>query len=193
MARPNRSDERREALLPLIADAFVAQGYRRTTTAELAKCCGVQETQLYRLWPDKRAMFLAAIGLVFERTAAAWRDAASDPNLGETPAQRILAHEASHRGERNWYRITFAGLSEADDPDIRKALSKMYKQFHQLIAEQIARQHEAEGTASAMDAQTTAWAVIGVGTITDITKLLHLLPAKDRGQLVDQATTQLLG
>ena len=61
MPRPNRTAERRRELIPVIARAFTELGYRRSTTAELARRCEVQENILYRLWPDKRAMFIAAI------------------------------------------------------------------------------------------------------------------------------------
>ena len=39
MARPNRSDERREELVPAVAATFAEYGYRRTTTAMLAERC----------------------------------------------------------------------------------------------------------------------------------------------------------
>ena len=57
MARPNLSDARRRELIGTVATTFAELGYRRTTTANLAERCGVQEAILYRLWPDKRAMF----------------------------------------------------------------------------------------------------------------------------------------
>ena len=61
MPRPDQSAEKRNELLPIIAETFTRLGFRRTTTAELAKRCKVRENILYRLWPDKKAMFIAAI------------------------------------------------------------------------------------------------------------------------------------
>ena len=48
--------ERRAEFIPILANAFAELGYRRATTAELARRCDVQENILYRLWPDKRSM-----------------------------------------------------------------------------------------------------------------------------------------
>ena len=73
MARINRSQERRETLLPRLARAFAELGYRRTTTAELARRCRTRETTLYRLWPDKKAMFIAAIRYVYDLFESTWR------------------------------------------------------------------------------------------------------------------------
>ena len=72
MPRRNQTNEKRRELLPIVARAFAERGYRRTTTAELAERCGVQENILYRLWPDKKAMFIAAIGYVYDLSVAIW-------------------------------------------------------------------------------------------------------------------------
>ena len=119
MPRPDRSAERRRELQPVLARAFAELGYRRATTAALAERCGVQEKALYRLWSDKRAMFLAALDQVFAESEAVWERLASERGRGQSTAERLLAHEAEHHGEHRLYRIVFAGLSETDDPGIR--------------------------------------------------------------------------
>ena len=115
MPRPNKSEERRESVLPLLAAEFARGGYRRATTATLARRCRLQETVLYRLWPDKKAMFLATIDHVFARSTAVWAELLRADARGPTPAEKILAHEAEHHGEWGLYRILFAGLSETED------------------------------------------------------------------------------
>ena len=114
MPRPDRSPERRRELAPVLARAFAELGYRRATTTELAERCGVQEKALYRLWPDKRAMFLAALDQVFAESEAEWNALARVRRRGESTASRLLAHAAQHHGEQRLYRIVFAGLSETD-------------------------------------------------------------------------------
>jgi AcrR family transcriptional regulator len=116
VARPNLSEEKRAKFLPVIAGRFAEQGYRRTTTAELAEACGVQETILYRLWPGKKRMFLAAIEYVYENSAHIWRQVVDRPSKGGSRTERLLEYESRHLGELGLYRIIFAGLSETDDP-----------------------------------------------------------------------------
>jgi len=72
MARPSRIAEKRRELLPIVARAFSELGYRRATTAELARRCGVRENILYRIWADKKAMFIEAISYVYELAAGIW-------------------------------------------------------------------------------------------------------------------------
>ena len=144
MARPNKTNEKRAELLPIVAHAFSELGYRKATTKALAARCGVQENILYRLWADKKAMFVASIDYLFDATMTRWQgmidDASADPD-GPTASERILAYDAAHRGDSGFYRITFAALSETDDADVRGALKRMYGKFTKVIEAQIASGH----------------------------------------------------
>lgn len=189
MPRQNRSHERRAELLPQVAAAFAELGYRRTTTAELAARCEVQEVALYRLWPDKRAMFLAALDHVWDASAGAWEKLLTTRDA-RSPAERLLAHEATHHGEHGLYRLIFAGLSETDDPEIRSALARLYERFHQFVERRVA---EHRGEPVGKDAAASAWALIGLGTAGSISKELGLTSPADRKRLWDTAGSQLLG
>lgn len=187
--RPNRSHERRAELLPKIARAFAELGYRRATTAELAACCDTQEVVLYRLWPDKKAMFIAVLGYVYDASTAVWEQwlAADD---GHSAAERLLAYEAAHHGEFGLYRLVFAGLSEVDDPDVRKALRRMYLHYHEFIVQRLA-EHRAGAKAGAPE--LAAWALIGMGTISSIGRELGLLSPAQRLRLWKGIGPLLLG
>jgi AcrR family transcriptional regulator len=193
MGRPNKSAERREDLLPLIAAEFAATGYRRTTTSALARRCALQETILYRLWPDKKAMFLAAIDHVFARSLEVWGDLLRADAKEPTAAERILAHEAEHHGEWGLYRILFAGLSETDDAEILERLRSTYRAFQRFVRDRIAEHREARrSNEGAPDPELAAWALLGLGTITSIGRELDLLPAPSRKRLLKDAGRLLL-
>jgi AcrR family transcriptional regulator len=193
MPRPDRSPERRRELAPVLARAFAELGYRRATTAELAGRCGVQEKALYRLWPDKRAMFLAALDQVFSESEAAWERLAREAGRGESSAERLLAHEAEHHGEHRLYRIVFAGLSETDDPLIREALAALYGRFQRLIQGQLERHRKGRRRAGELDPALAAWAIVGLGTVANIGRELELLKARERSRLLGEAGALLLG
>lgn len=188
MPRPSRKAERRAEFLPRITRVFVRRGYRRTTTAELARACKVQENVLYRLWPSKRAMFIAAIDHVFEVSANIWRELLEQSDVaGSSAARRILSYESVHHGELQNYRIIFAGLSETDDPAIRTALRRMFARFHAFLATQL--------TASncGAESESTAWALIGLGLAANVGRELGMLAHRDRQQLILSAGTSLIG
>jgi AcrR family transcriptional regulator len=194
MPRPDRSHERRTELLPVIARVFAELGYRRTTTAELARRCGVQETTLYRLWRDKKAMFLAAIGHVFEASMEIWEGQVED-GASTSAAEKVLAYEAEHHGELGFYRILFAGLNETDDPEIREALRVSYRRFQRWIEKRIEEHRQrfpVSGTV-AVEAGDAAWAAVGLGTVVNIGRELGLLTDDDRAQLLGDVGRLLLG
>ncbi len=189
MPRPSQIHEKRRELLPIVARTFAELGYRRTTTAELAARCGVQENILYRLWPDKKAMFIATIGYVYDLSVAIWGRLLVDKG---TAAKRLLEYEAGHHGEFGHYRIVFAGLSETDDPDIRAALADMYQRYQRFVREQIVAHRSQRSTTAMPDAALAAWAVIGLGTVANIGREFGLLSDRQRRRLIAEIGGLLL-
>lgn len=192
MPRPNRSAEKRETLLPILAEAFGSVGYRRATTAELAARCGVQETILYRLWPDKKAMFLASIDHVFERSLSIWESLLEAASAKTTGAERILAHEAAHHGEFGLYRVLFTGLDEVDDDEVRAHLRATYRRFQRYVRDRIVDHRERLGIRGGVDPDSAAWAILGLGTIASIAREVGLLASGARKELLRDVGRMLL-
>jgi AcrR family transcriptional regulator len=193
MPRPNLSAERRAALLSDLTATFAELGYRRTTTAELARRCGVQEPVLYRLWPDKRAMFLAALDHVAANSRAIWEHVLRRRRSQQTTAEQLLAYEAEHLGEFGLYRILFAGWSETDDPAFRKGLRAVYQSFLEFLDARVAEHRQQRPAKGHPGADLTAWALIGLGTAVNIGRELDLLTAADRRRLLAAVGMHLLG
>lgn len=186
MPRPSRLTEKRRELLPIVARAFAELGYRRATTAQLAQRCDVQENVLYRLWPDKKAMFIAAIHYVYDLSIEIWRQLLTRPENQATSAERLLDHEAGHHGEFGHYRIVFAGLSETDDVEIQAALAGMYQRFQHFVREQISAHRAARRKPGQPDAGLAAWALVGLGTVANIGRELGLFNDRQRRRLVSE-------
>ena len=89
----------------------------------------MRENILYRLWRDKKAMFLAAIDDIFQSRAERWEQILAEFGRRQA-AEAMLAYEARHQGEFGFYRVVFTALTEADDPQIREAITGMYRRFH---------------------------------------------------------------
>jgi AcrR family transcriptional regulator len=183
MPRPNQTDEQRKKLLPIVCQVFSELGYRRTTTAKLAERCGVRENILYRLWPDKKAMFLAAIGDIFQQRTNMWSQLlVDDPSPGDAVA-RLVAYEAKHQGEFGFYRVVFTALAETDDADIRSALKGMYRHFQQLVKRHVEEGRVGERQSFGLSADAAAWALIGLATVSNIVRGLELLGPRQREQM----------
>ena len=93
MPRISQIDEKRKELLPIVAQTFAELGYRRATTAELALRCEVRENILYRIWSDKKAMFIASIDYVYEQAASVWRPGKSQQLQGLGRQEQEAQHQ----------------------------------------------------------------------------------------------------
>jgi AcrR family transcriptional regulator len=151
-------------LLPGLAAAFAELGYRRATTAALAQRCQVQETTLYRIWTDKKAMFVDTIDYVGENSLRIYKEILRGAHDSSSPAKTILDYESKHIGEFRKYRIVFSALPEANDPDVRHALQRVYHRVHAFIVQVVSR----NAPSSDVDAATVSWGIIGLGTIMTI-------------------------
>jgi AcrR family transcriptional regulator len=192
VARPNLTEQRRAELLPVVAKAFAELGYRRATTAELARRCKVRENILYRLWSDKKTMFIAAIGYVYDQAAHSWQRVLREGDPGIPAPERLLKHEAQHYGESGLHRIIYAGLNETDDPDVRRALRTMYDRFHRFIHKQVGDHRGGRAKKSIPDAVVSAWAIVGLGNVANISRELGLLTDRQRQRLIADAGRLLL-
>jgi AcrR family transcriptional regulator len=193
MPRRDQSRERRLELIPAVARAFAELGYRRTTTAQLARRCKVQEPILYRLWPDKRAMFIASLDFVATNSRAIWQTVLTGRRGSRTGAEQLLAYEAEHLGEFGLYRILFAGWSETDDAAIRKALRNVYRTFVEFLDGSVVEHRKRRGGKGLPGTVWTAWALLGLGTAVNLGRELDLLPPAGRRQLMGTVGRRLLG
>ena len=172
-----QGDPRR--LLPIVAAAFAELGYRSATTAQLARRCKVRENVLYRCWPTKLDMFVASIEYVVDSSLGRWQRLPVKPR-GQ--AARLLDFEAVQHGELGRYKIVFEALSEVGEPPIKAALRRMYERFHGFIAGQL---DAAGGTG--LPAELAAWAMIALGTMSNVSRAVGLMSDTQRRQFVRQA------
>jgi AcrR family transcriptional regulator len=177
--------------MPIIARTFADLGYRRATTAQLARKCKVQENTLYRLWPDKKAMFIAAIEYVYQLATETWTKLLNNTHKNTSSAEYLLTYESKHHGEIGLYRIVFAGISEFDDREIRQAMADMYQRFQNFIKRQI-KAHRQNRNTHLPDAALAAWAIVGLGTVANIGRELGLIPPRNRRKLIAEVGQVLL-
>ncbi|TXS05666.1 TetR/AcrR family transcriptional regulator [Streptomyces sp. col6] len=95
------ADERRESVIRAAVTEFARGGYSATSTEAIAKRVGVSQPYLFRLFPNKQAMFLAAAERCLVETRQVFEEAADG----------LEGEEALHSMARAYQRLI------ADDPD----------------------------------------------------------------------------
>lgn len=81
-------DERRRLILHAAEQVFTASGYGAATMEEIARACGMAKKTLYRLFPDKMALFIALVDS-HDNPRFSW-EGMQDENLGEKGHLRRL-------------------------------------------------------------------------------------------------------
>ncbi|MFE1437833.1 TetR/AcrR family transcriptional regulator [Streptomyces sp. NPDC058739] len=77
------AEERRESVIRAATLEFARGGYHGTSTDTIAKRVGVSQPYLFRLFPGKKAIFLAAAERCVEDTIRTFREAAEGLEGGE--------------------------------------------------------------------------------------------------------------
>src|ERR1700684_4562550 len=70
--------ERRELVLEAAVAEFAAHGFAGASTEEVARQAGISQPYLFRLFPTKRALFLALVRRCFDRLEETFTTAAAD-------------------------------------------------------------------------------------------------------------------
>lgn len=88
MARPREFDE--EEALTRIMEAFWRSGYEATSMSDIENATGLNKQSLYRIYKDKRAMYLAALDLYEQKEVAAAAEALAKPGDATQRIKRVF-------------------------------------------------------------------------------------------------------
>jgi AcrR family transcriptional regulator len=124
--------ERREAVLEAAVAEFAAGGLAGTSTEGVARRAGISQPYLFRLFPTKKALFLALIQRSFGQVADTFEAAAAD-KVGEEALTAM--GDAYHRllDDRTLLLLQLHGYAACGDPEIRTATRDAYKRLWLLV------------------------------------------------------------
>jgi AcrR family transcriptional regulator len=120
-----KSDERRRAIVAAAIECFAHKGFYGTTTHEIAEWVGVSQPYLYRLYPNKEALFAAVVdqvSVVMTETLVAHPQA----NGAETALDAARDAYAALVANRNILRFLMHANCAAGEPLIGQAVRRCY-------------------------------------------------------------------
>ncbi|MFG2966996.1 MULTISPECIES: TetR/AcrR family transcriptional regulator [unclassified Streptomyces] len=125
-----KSDERRRAIMAAAIDCFARKGFYGTTTHEVAARVGISQPYLYRLYPNKEALFAAAVdrvSVVMAETLVAHSPA---PGGAAPEAEEALdaarAAYAALVADRTILRFLMHANCAVDEPLVAEAVRRCY-------------------------------------------------------------------
>jgi AcrR family transcriptional regulator len=127
-----KAGERRESVLAAAVTEFAARGLAGTSTEDVARRAGISQPYLFRLFPTKKALFLALVDRCFRQVAAAFEAAAAD-RVGDDALEAM--GDAYHQllQDRTLLLLQLQAYAACDDPEIRDATRTGFKQLWALV------------------------------------------------------------
>jgi AcrR family transcriptional regulator len=123
--------ERRELVLEAAVAEFATHGLAGTSTEDVARRAGISQPYLFRLFPTKKALFLALVDRCFRRVEDAFTAAAGDRTGDEALAAMASAYEVLLE-DRTLLLLQMQAYAACDDPEIRAATRAGYKKLWEL-------------------------------------------------------------
>ncbi len=128
--------ERREALVEAAVRVFAEHGYHGTPTTEIARAAGISQAYLFRLFPTKAALYVAAVDRCMGRVEDAMARAAERARAaGEPPLDHMAAAYVELLRDPETLRATLHAFAAAsgDDPGVRDAVRNGYGKLYELV------------------------------------------------------------
>jgi AcrR family transcriptional regulator len=127
-----KAGERREAVLAAAVTEFAARGLAGTSTEDVARRAGISQPYLFRLFPTKKALFLALVDRCFRQVAVAFEAAAAD-RVGEDALEAMANAYHQLLQDRTLLLLQLQAYAACDDPEIRDATRTGFKQLWALV------------------------------------------------------------
>jgi AcrR family transcriptional regulator len=123
--------QRREQVLDVAVAEFAAHGLAGTSTEDVARRAGISQPYLFRLFPTKKALFLALVERCFARVRDTFTAAADGLDGAEAMAAMGDAYEKLLE-DRTLLLLQMQAYAACDDPEIREATRAGYKRLWEL-------------------------------------------------------------
>jgi len=152
------AEERRQQVLKAAMAEFARHGLDGTSTEAIAERAGISQPYIFRLWPNKKDLFLAAIDACFDRFEKVLRDAgagrseteikaglraaghdpAAHPHLCTGPGARLHAMGHAYMqllSRREALLMQMQAYAACWDEDVRRLVRERWMRMRRLVAD----------------------------------------------------------
>jgi AcrR family transcriptional regulator len=126
------AEERRETVLEAAVPEFALGGLAGTSTEHVARRAGISQPYLFRLFPTKKALFLALVERCYQRIEDAFLAAAGD-KTGEEALAAMGDEYERLLDDRTLLLLQMHAYAACEDPDIRAATRAGYKRLWNMV------------------------------------------------------------
>lgn len=168
-------------ILDSAQSVFAASGYANAGAEEVARAAGVAPSAIYRYFPSKRELYLAALRDAGPRLLSIWTEAAGAVEDPLDAIWRVGLDYYDHAQTRSPYaRLWFQALGDASDPEVRTAIAGNFTAMVDLLAAQLGAGQARGLVRSDLNPRIAAWHFLAIGLTFDLVAHLGLDDELDR-------------
>lgn len=129
------ADERRESVIRAAISEFARGGYHGTSTETIARRVGVSQPYLFRLFPGKQAIFLAAATRCLSETRRVMEEASTDadPHMSMAAAYKDLIEDRDMLLMQMQVYVAVAAMEDEFGAEVRKVWEDWWDSMHLLL------------------------------------------------------------
>lgn len=172
------AEARRESVLEAAIPVFAEHGYHVASTMAIAKQAGISQAYVFRLFPTKAELFVAASDVASGRMATTFREAAAEARRrGEEPLEVMgrAYRELLERDRDVLLMQLHSQVAAAGEPLIRDAARGCFATLYELVGRE----------SGASPDELRAWFAHGM--------LCNVMAALDADRIDDEWATALTG
>ena len=129
------ANERRADVLRVAVHEFAKRGYEGTSTEDVARAAGISQPYLFKMFPTKKALFLALIEHGFGRVREAFVEAVGDAT-GDEALERMGECYGELMRDRDELLLQMQAYAASNDPEIgaiaRREFGKTWREVARL-------------------------------------------------------------
>jgi len=141
------AEERRDEVIQAAVTEFAINGLHGTSTEMIARRIGISQPYIFRLFPSKKDLFLAAVERCFDRVEAAFTAAVRDPLPAAHRSEHIGAasmndrlHAMGHAyvqllARRELVLFQMQAYAACSDEEVRRTVKQRWDRLMKLTAE----------------------------------------------------------
>lgn len=122
------ADDRRISVVGAAVIEFAQGGFAGTSTEDIARRAGISQPYLFRLFPTKKDLFLAAVERCWHRIAEAFASAAEGLE-GEEALHAMGAAYGDVLGDRDLLLLQLHMYAACADAEVREAVRNGYREL----------------------------------------------------------------
>jgi AcrR family transcriptional regulator len=120
------ADQRREAVLRAAGEEFAHGGLNGTSTQAIAARAGISQPYLFRLFPNKKTLFIAVLQEAYRQVVVQFEAAVGDAT-GDAALQAMAETYNQLIADRTFLLLSLQGFAGCDDEDVRNATRRCFR------------------------------------------------------------------